>query len=135
LDVLANIDPTVSCVLFSTISSTPQLVHRDLAARNILLAEGKVCKISDFGLTRDVYEDDAYLKRSKDRVPVKWMAPESLADHKYTTRSDVWAFGVVGWELVKLGASPYPGIEPQDLYGLLMKGYRMPRPENCSEEM
>jgi len=47
------------------------LVHRDLAARNVLLAEGKICKVSDFGLTRDVYEDDAYLKRSKDRVPVK----------------------------------------------------------------
>lgn len=48
-----------------------KLVHRDLAARNVLLAEGKVCKISDFGLTRDIYEDDAYLKKSKDRVPVK----------------------------------------------------------------
>lgn len=48
-----------------------KLVHRDLAARNVLLAEGKICKISDFGLTRDVYEDDAYLKKSKDRVPVK----------------------------------------------------------------
>lgn len=48
-----------------------KLVHRDLAARNVLVAEGKVCKISDFGLTRDIYEDDAYLKKSKDRVPVK----------------------------------------------------------------
>lgn len=48
-----------------------KLVHRDLAARNVLLAEGKICKISDFGLTRDIYEDDAYLKKSKDRVPVK----------------------------------------------------------------
>jgi proto-oncogene tyrosine-protein kinase Ret len=86
-----------------------KLVHRDLAARNVLLAEGKICKISDFGLTRDVYEDDAYLKKSKDRVPVKWMAPESLADHVYTTKSDVWAFGILAWELITLGASPYPG--------------------------
>jgi serine/threonine protein kinase len=52
------------------VSSTLQLVHRDLAARNVLLATGKVCKISDFGLTRDVYEDDAYLKRSKGRGKV-----------------------------------------------------------------
>lgn len=80
-----------------------KLVHRDLAARNVLLAEGKVCKISDFGLTRDVYEDDAYLKKSKDRVPVKWMSPESLADHVYTTKTDVWSFGVVGWEIITLG--------------------------------
>ncbi|XP_036329877.1 proto-oncogene tyrosine-protein kinase receptor Ret-like [Rhagoletis pomonella] len=111
------------------------LVHRDLAARNVLLADGKICKISDFGLTRDVYEDDAYLKRSRDRVPVKWMAPESLADHVYTTKSDVWAFGVLCWELITLGASPYPGIPPQNLYHLLKTGYRMERPENCSEEI
>lgn len=112
-----------------------KLVHRDLAARNVLLAEGKVCKISDFGLTRDVYQDDAYLKRSKDRVPVKWMAPESLADHVYTTRSDVWAFGVLAWELITLGASPYPGVPPQNLYHLLKQGYRMERPKNCSEDI
>ncbi|XP_058446253.1 uncharacterized protein LOC131427255 isoform X2 [Malaya genurostris] len=112
-----------------------KLVHRDLAARNVLLAEGKVCKISDFGLTRDVYEDDAYLKKSKDRVPVKWMAPESLADHIYTTKSDVWAFGVLCWELITLGASPYPGIPPQNLYTLLKQGYRMECPKNCSEEI
>lgn len=112
-----------------------KLVHRDLAARNVLLAEGKICKISDFGLTRDVYEDDAYLKRSKDRVPVKWLSPESLADHVYTTRSDVWAFGVLAWELITLGASPYPGIPPQNLYHLLKTGYRMERPDNCSEEV
>lgn len=112
-----------------------KLVHRDLAARNVLLAEGKVCKVSDFGLTRDVYEDDAYLKRSKDRVPVKWMAPESLADHVYTSRSDVWAFGVLSWELITLGASPYPGVPPQNLYHLLKQGYRMEKPVNCSEQM
>ncbi|KAH8412017.1 hypothetical protein KR222_006926, partial [Zaprionus bogoriensis] len=110
-----------------------KLVHRDLAARNVLLADGKICKISDFGLTRDVYEDDAYLKRSRDRVPVKWMAPESLADHVYTSKSDVWAFGVLCWELITLGASPYPGIAPQNLWSLLKTGYRMERPENCSE--
>lgn len=112
-----------------------KLVHRDLALRNVLLAEGKVCKISDFGLTRDVYEDDAYLKKSKDRVPVKWMSPESLADHVYTTKTDVWSFGVVGWEVITLGATPYPGIPPQNLYHLLRNGYRMQRPENCSPEI
>ncbi|CAG9798345.1 unnamed protein product [Chironomus riparius] len=112
-----------------------KLVHRDLAARNVLLAEGRVCKISDFGLTRDVYEDDAYLKKSKDRVPVKWMSPESLADHVYTAKTDVWSFGIVGWEIITLGATPYPGIPPQNLYHLLRSGYRMERPENCSPEI
>uniref|UniRef100_A0A1I8PC28 Protein kinase domain-containing protein n=1 Tax=Stomoxys calcitrans TaxID=35570 RepID=A0A1I8PC28_STOCA len=112
-----------------------KLVHRDLAARNVLLAEGHICKISDFGLTRDVYEDDAYLKRSRERVPVKWMAPESLADNVYTSKSDVWAFGVLCWELITLGASPYPGIPVQNLYHLLKGGYRMEKPENCSDEI
>ncbi|RLU21488.1 hypothetical protein DMN91_005861 [Ooceraea biroi] len=112
-----------------------KLVHRDLAARNVLLATGKVCKISDFGLTRDVYEDDAYLKRSKGRVPVKWMAPESLADHVYTSKSDVWSFGVLLWELVTLGASPYPGVDVHNLYNLLKTGYRMEKPPNCSQQL
>ncbi|XP_033304852.1 proto-oncogene tyrosine-protein kinase receptor Ret [Bombus bifarius] len=112
-----------------------KLVHRDLAARNVLLATEKVCKISDFGLTRDVYEDDAYLKRSKGRVPVKWMAPESLADHVYTSKSDVWSFGVLLWELVTLGASPYPGVDVHNLYNLLKAGYRMERPANCSQQL
>ncbi|XP_060872662.1 proto-oncogene tyrosine-protein kinase receptor Ret-like isoform X2 [Metopolophium dirhodum] len=112
-----------------------KLVHRDLAARNVLVTEDKVCKISDFGLTRDVYEDNAYFKKTKGRVPVKWMAPESLADHIYTSRSDVWSFGILLWELVTLGAVPYPGIIVQDLFKLLKEGYRMDKPNNCSVEL
>ncbi|XP_014222291.1 proto-oncogene tyrosine-protein kinase receptor Ret isoform X1 [Trichogramma pretiosum] len=112
-----------------------KLVHRDLAARNVLLAAGRQCKISDFGLTRDIYEDDAYLKRSKGRVPVKWMAPESLADHVYTSKSDVWSFGILLWELITLGASPYPGVDVHNLYNLLKSGYRMDRPANCSTQL
>ncbi|TMS04320.1 Proto-oncogene tyrosine-protein kinase receptor Ret [Larimichthys crocea] len=92
-------------------------------------------KISDFGLSRDVYEEDSYVKRSKGRIPVKWMAIESLFDHIYTTQSDVWSFGVLLWEIVTLGGNPYPGIAPERLFNLLKTGYRMERPENCSEEM
>ncbi|KAK3089210.1 hypothetical protein FSP39_001772 [Pinctada imbricata] len=112
-----------------------KLVHRDLAARNVLVGTGKVLKISDFGLTRDVYEADTYLKRSKGRIPVKWLAPESLYAQIYTTQSDVWSFGIVLWEIVTLGAPPYPGIPPERLYNLLIAGYRMDRPEGCSDEL
>ncbi|XP_033733693.1 proto-oncogene tyrosine-protein kinase receptor Ret-like [Pecten maximus] len=112
-----------------------KLVHRDLAARNVLVAAGKVLKISDFGLTRDVYEADTYLKQSKGRIPVKWLAPESLYAQIYTTQSDVWSFGIVLWEIVTLGAPPYPGIPPERLYNLLIAGYRMDRPESCTDEL
>ncbi|KAK6481890.1 proto-oncogene tyrosine-protein kinase receptor Ret isoform X1 [Huso huso] len=112
-----------------------KVVHRDLAARNVLVAEGRKMKISDFGLSRDVYEEDSYVKRSKGRIPVKWMAIESLFDHIYTTQSDVWSFGVLLWETVTLGGNPYPGIAPERLFNLLKTGYRMEKPENCSEEM
>lgn len=63
------------------------------------------------------------------------MSPESLADHVYTTKTDVWSFGIVGYELITLGATPYPGIPPQNLYHLLRSGYRMERPDNCSPEI
>ncbi|XP_040176609.1 proto-oncogene tyrosine-protein kinase receptor Ret [Rana temporaria] len=112
-----------------------KLVHRDLAARNVLVAEGRKMKISDFGLSRDVYEEDSYVKRSKGRIPVKWMAIESLFDHIYTMHSDVWSFGVLLWEIVTLGGNPYPGIAPERLFNLLKTGYRMEKPENCSDEM
>ncbi|MGH0127440.1 UNVERIFIED_CONTAM: hypothetical protein FKN15_054631 [Acipenser sinensis] len=112
-----------------------KVVHRDLAARNVLVAEGRKMKISDFGLSRDIYEEDSYVKRSKGRIPVKWMAIESLFDHIYTTQSDVWSFGVLLWETVTLGGNPYPGIAPERLFNLLKTGYRMEKPENCSEEM
>lgn len=63
------------------------------------------------------------------------MAPESLADHIYTSRSDIWSFGILLWELVTLGAVPYPGIAVQDLFKLLKEGYRMDKPKNCSNEL
>lgn len=108
-----------------------KVVHRDLAARNVLVATGRIMKISDFGLSRDVYEKDAYLKTTKGRVPYKWMAMESLQNHLYTTKSDVWSFGILLWEIITLGGCPYPGIPAENLFRLLKEGYRMPRPDDC----
>ncbi|XP_022240583.1 proto-oncogene tyrosine-protein kinase receptor Ret-like [Limulus polyphemus] len=115
--------------------SDMKLIHRDLATRNLLLAKGKIVKISDFGLSRDVYEGETYLKRSTGRVPVKWMAIESLEDNLYTSKSDVWSFGVVLWEISTLGATPYPGVTPERLFHLLKSGYRMNKPNACSDEL
>lgn len=115
--------------------SNRQYIHRDLAARNILLGPKKVVKVCDFGLARIVYNGDLYYKVSNGRLPMKWMALESLQDRKFTTFSDVWSFGVLLWEIVTMGASPYPGVALADLSRLLTDGYRMEQPPNCSAEL
>ena len=65
------------------------MIHRDLAARNVLVGEDYVMKIADFGLARDIYKDEFYLKNTTGLLPIKWMSPESIFDRVYTTSSDV----------------------------------------------
>jgi len=112
-----------------------QCIHRDLAARNVLVGEGVVMKIADFGLARNVREADYYRKTTDGRLPIKWLSIEALFDRVYTTQSDVWAFGVVLWEIFTLGGSPYPSIPVEKLFKLLKSGYRMKRPQGCPSEI
>lgn len=77
-----------SCILQEYLSSKG-FVHRDLAARNVLVADNKQVKVSDFGLTRELYEESAYHARVQRRLPIKWMSPEAIYDQVFTTESDV----------------------------------------------
>ena len=86
------------------------MVHRDLACRNILIGEGKSLRITDFGMSRMVSMDDVYVKTTKGRLPLKWMAIESIIDREFTSASDVWSFGIVLWEIATLGVCLISGI-------------------------
>ncbi|SPP79794.1 blast:Platelet-derived growth factor receptor alpha [Drosophila guanche] len=116
--------------------SSKKVLHGDLAARNILLCEDNVVKICDFGLARSMYRGDNYKKSESGKLPIKWLALESLSDHVFSTYSDVWSFGIVLWELFSLAKVPYPGIDPnQELFNKLNDGYRMEKPPYANQEL
>ncbi|XP_018589506.1 macrophage-stimulating protein receptor isoform X2 [Scleropages formosus] len=112
-----------------------KFVHRDLAARNCMLDESYTVKVADFGMARDVFDKEYYSIQDhrKAKLPVKWMAIESLQTQKFTTKSDVWSFGVLMWEMLTRGASPYPEVDPYDMTHYLLKGRRLPQPQYCPD--
>ncbi|KAJ8266013.1 hypothetical protein GJAV_G00124920 [Gymnothorax javanicus] len=116
--------------------SSKNCIHRDLAARNVLIGEGKLVKICDFGLARDIMNDSNYISRGSTFLPLKWMAPESIFHNLYTTLSDVWSYGILLWEIFTLGGTPYPDLPMNELfYNALKRGYRMPKPPHAAEEI
>ncbi|KAK6298309.1 hypothetical protein J4Q44_G00313640 [Coregonus suidteri] len=111
-------------------------VHRDLAARNVLICEGKLVKICDFGLARDIMHDSNYVSKGSTFLPLKWMAPESIFHNLYTTLSDVWSYGILLWEIFTLGGAPYPDLPMNELfYSALKRGYRMAKPDHATNEV
>ncbi|KAG8263638.1 hypothetical protein J6590_029115 [Homalodisca vitripennis] len=110
-----------------------RFVHRDLAARNCMVHEDHTVKVGDFGLTRDVYTTDYYKKSDNELLPIRWMAPESLRDGVFTSRSDVWSYGVVLWEIATLAEQPYQGMSNEQVLIDVIDGKTLVPPESCSQ--
>lgn len=110
-----------------------KVVHADLASRNVLVNENRVCKITDFGLSRQLFDYTQYVKKQQEPLPWRWMAPESLQQLRFSSPSDVWAFGVLLWEIFSLGDVPYPGLS-WDIHFVqrLCDGLRLNRPAYCT---
>ena len=111
------------------------IMHGDLAARNILLDEDPLksgyplAKISDFGLAKQFYNNVEYEKVSRMVVPWKWMAYEYLTEEYFTLKSDVWSFGVLFWEILSFGRTPYGFQEYNDVLQQLENGHRLTCPK------
>ncbi|XP_064075115.1 focal adhesion kinase 1 [Vanessa tameamea] len=107
-----------------------KFVHRDIAARNVLVSTATCVKLADFGLSKMV-EDKSYYKASRGKLPIKWMAPESINFRRFTSASDVWMFGVCMWEILMLGVKPFSGVKNNDVIGKLENGERLALPPRC----
>ncbi|XP_060788490.1 tyrosine-protein kinase ZAP-70 [Neoarius graeffei] len=111
-------------------------VHRDLAARNVLLVNQHYAKISDFGLSKALGADDNYYKaRTLGKWPLKWYAPECINYHKFSSKGDVWSFGVTMWEAFSYGGKPYKKMKGPEVISFLQNGNRMDNPPGCPEPM
>ncbi|KAG5853488.1 hypothetical protein ANANG_G00073980 [Anguilla anguilla] len=107
-------------------------IHRDLAARNCLVSENHVVKVSDFGMTRFVL-DDQYTSSLGSKFPVKWSAPEVIQYSKFSSKSDVWSFGVLMWEVYNEGRMPYENRSNGEVMDALTAGLRLLKPKLAPE--
>ncbi|KAK7884513.1 hypothetical protein WMY93_027636 [Mugilogobius chulae] len=106
-------------------------IHRDLAARNVLVGDGYICKVADFGLGR-VIKEPFYVTEDK-KMPYKWSAPEAISHGTFSSKSDVWSFGILLYEIITFGGNPYPAFNNNEVFEEVTRGYRMPCPSKCPE--
>lgn len=109
-------------------------IHRDLAARNCLIGDSDIVKVADFGLARYVI-DDEYTASEGTKFPIKWASPEVILYTKFSSKSDIWAFGILTWEIYSAGKQPYPSISNTDVVQKVINGYRLQKPHRCPDEM
>ncbi|XP_067047151.1 muscle, skeletal receptor tyrosine-protein kinase-like isoform X2 [Acropora muricata] len=110
-----------------------KFVHRDLATRNVLVGEDLVVKIADFGMSRDVYCSQYYKMSKETLLPIRWLAPEAYLYGKFSLQSDVYAYGVVLWEIFTFGLQPYYGYTNKEVMQFIEKGIHLGKPDNCPD--
>ncbi|PFX22846.1 Muscle, skeletal receptor tyrosine-protein kinase [Stylophora pistillata] len=110
-----------------------KFIHRDLAARNCLVGDSLVVKIGDFGMSRDIYTSDYYKLSKETALPIRWLAPEALKYGKFSLKSDVYAYGVLLWEIFTFALQPYYGYSNQEVMSFIQKGIHMGKPQNCPD--
>ncbi|XP_069469135.1 tyrosine-protein kinase BTK isoform X2 [Ambystoma mexicanum] len=111
-----------------------QFLHRDLAARNCLVNENGIVKVADFGLSRYVL-DDEYTSSLGAKFPIRWSPPEVLLFSKFSSKSDVWSFGILMWEIFTLGKMPYDRFNNSEVMDHITKGLRLYRPQMATENI
>ncbi|XP_008053461.1 tyrosine-protein kinase FRK [Carlito syrichta] len=111
-------------------------IHRDLAARNVLVGEHNIYKVADFGLARvfKVDNEDIYEPKHEIKLPVKWTAPEAIRTNKFSIKSDVWSFGILLYEIITYGRTPYSGMTGAQVIQRLGQNYRLSQPSNCPQK-
>ena len=109
------------------------ILHKDLAARNILLTRRLEAKITDFGLASSCNETFTYEAPLQRRLPLRWMAPETLKNRVFSEGSDVWSFATMAWEVFSRGEIPYGNIDVNDILDFLTAGHRLQLPDEVSE--
>ena len=124
---------TADCAEGMAYLAKHNFVHRDLAARNVLLNSEYRCKIADFGLSREIVDSNYYQSKGG-QLPVRWTATEALEEHKFSSQSDVWSFGIMMYEIWTKAETPYKEMSNQKVWTEVMAGYRLKQPFGCPDE-
>nr|XP_006817811.1 PREDICTED: focal adhesion kinase 1-like [Saccoglossus kowalevskii] len=112
-----------------------KIMHRYLTAGHVLISDDKKCKISNFGYASDVIDDVRFFEKTKGNFPYQWMSVETLLNRRFTPKSDVWSFGIVIWEIITQGSTPYHGTKEEDVKVMVTNGKVLPKPTHCSAAM
>ncbi|XP_054976954.1 discoidin domain-containing receptor 2 isoform X2 [Sorex araneus] len=123
--------------------SSLNFVHRDLATRNCLVGRNYTIKIADFGMSRNLYSGHYYRIQGRAVLPIRWMSWESILLGKFTTASDVWAFGVTLWEMLTFcQEQPYSQLSDEQVIENTGEFFRdqgrqtyLPQPAVCPDSL